>query len=198
MIEFLTNSRTCLIIMIFMYIGVLFINSKIFLKLIQKKSFRFFLENAFIICTIFSAILVFLYYKGNPLGIKANVFLSERLRYILLFINDYPINLLGNNITFVSTTASKLYNMHSLILDNAYFFLIIRYGIIIYFIFAILMRKSIEKMIQEKDYMLLLIFWLLIIYGFSENYLIKINYNVFLLYFSYIIFKKRNDKNETN
>lgn len=198
LIEFLTNSRTCLLIMILMYIGILFINTKNFKKIIEKKSIQLFLKNIFIICTILSALLMFLYYKGNTIGINANILLSDRLRYILLFMTDYPISLLGNNITFVSTTASKIYNTHSLVLDNAFFFLIIRYGLIIYFVFAILMNKSIKKIIKEKDYMLLLVFCLLIIYGLSENYLIKINYNVFLLYFSYIIFKKRNDKNEAN
>lgn len=172
------DSRTTLLIII---LNIIFIClNKIFKnKILEKKIIEIVVKNLFLILTIITLILAHKFSFNNSFLVKLNQLLSYRISYNHYFLTNYGINIFGN---FVET--SKY-----LILDSSYLNIILRFGYILFFCLYFLFYKSFKDMYKKKNYILLIIFVLLLFYGFSESFLYKVSTNAFLLYFSRFINK---------
>lgn len=102
--------------------------------------------------------------------------LSNRLFLNHYFLNTYSLTLLGNDVV---TTKY-------LILDNSYINILLRFGILFLIFMYFNFYSIMKKLYREKNYILIIIFIILLFYGFSESFLYKVSANAFLLYFGKI------------
>ena len=192
-IMYCADSRSSIFIFVLFYLAYILYKKINFEKIFNNKFINYLSSNLFLILTVVSGVLAFMYYRNNPIAIRANSFLSDRLRFTFMFIKNYSIKLFGNTVSFVTTHAAKIYNSHTLVLDNGFYYIIVRYGLIIFLFLCYYIKKNIKYLIEKKDYMLLLILLLLIIYSITENYFVKVNYSVFIFSISSVFFVKRKD-----
>lgn len=159
-------------------------------KIIYNKLVKQIIKNSFVIFTLISLFITFLFYKNTKIGIFFNEFFSGRISFILEFSQKYNINLFGNDLLLISTELSKITGKGFLILDNSFILILLHYGIIVYLIISYLFNKSFEFAYKRKDTLTICILFSLIIYATMESYLFKSAYNVFILYFSNVIYRR--------
>ncbi|MCI8347218.1 MAG: hypothetical protein HFJ12_04650 [Bacilli bacterium] len=169
------DSRTNLIV-IFLCIVVIFINKFFKNKLIGNKMSEFLSKNLFIFLTILSFVISYKFSFHNHILAKLNHMLSNRLFLNHYFLNTYSLTLLGNDVV---TTKY-------LILDNSYINILLRFGILFLIFMYFNFYSIMKKLYREKNYILIIIFIILLFYGFSESFLYKVSANAFLLYFGKI------------
>lgn len=184
-INFITDSRTSLLAMIITILGLFYVKFSNN-KLGENRFFKILTKNLFLIITCFTVVLIELFSKQNSFAIFVNDSFSFRLTYFSYFWTNYSIKLLGNDLNTY------------FVLDSTYLQLLLRFGLIAYLFYYIMYVKRIEKAFKEKDYLLIIIMIAMLFYGFTENAAFKSTYNIFLLSFSDVIFKKNKeiDKNE--
>lgn len=117
--------------------------------------------------------------------------LSKRIYYTEQYLQKYDINLFGQKIETVSTVQSRLLNISPQILDNSYIVLLLKFGIILLFCSCLLLSLRLKLSYRERDKLLIIILIIFMIVGLFENWLIKINYNPFILSFSSLIYRER-------
>lgn len=167
------DSRTSLVIIILCTIFAI-TNKIINGKILNLKLVKFISKNLFIILSLIVLLLSFKYNVNDDLSYNINKLISGRLYLNQYFLLNYDFSLFGS---VVETTKY-------LILDCSFLNLLLRFGIFIFIWFYIILHKSINDMYKNKNYMLIIIFALLICYGFSESFFYKAYTNAFLLYFS--------------
>lgn len=192
MINYFSDSRgsAYTIIMLYLFITVKKID---FIGLINKKFVKYFLTSIIFIFTAFSYFISINYNPYNKMMYEINKIFTGRISSSYKFLNNYNINLLGNELYIVSTKQSLLTGENTIILDNAYIKLILQLGIITYLIFAIYYTLSIRKAYSKNNYILVILFFIFAIRGLFGNVLFYLYGNVFLLYFSEVIFKTENN-----
>lgn len=188
-VNYFANSRASMLVMLLMLLTCIF-KKTIFYLLENKKWIKKIATNSFLILSIFTLFLTVLYQQGSDVGIEINKLTSNRISSISQFYNKYGLHLFGSKLTLVSTEVATLTRKQAYILDNSYANLIIQYGVLIYIIIGIFFKKSFNKMYNDKNYSLMLVFILLLIYGIMENSILKISYNFFLIYFCELFHKK--------
>lgn len=130
--------------------------------------------------TLSVLLFIWAYDIGLPWALRLNEIISFRLQYFTYYYKNYSINLLGNPVNF--------YNG---VLDNAYLMLLINYGVIAYGLYCILYCRKMKELYVKKDYPYIVILMALAMYGMMENTIIKAAYNVFLMSFTSVLFKKQ-------
>lgn len=188
-INIFSDSRSSTLLMIIIIIMCILdkINCS---KIIYNKLVKQIIKNSFVIFTLISLVITFLFYKNTKIGIFFNEFFSGRISFILEFLQKYKINLFGNDLLLISTELSKITGKGFLILDNSFILILLHYGIIVYLIISYLFNKSFEFAYKQKDTLTICILFSLIIYATMESYLFKSVYNVFILYFSNVIYRR--------
>ncbi len=127
---------------------------------------------AFILFTILSFYVTYEFANGNSVAKQIDSFLSGRLYWQNTFLNQYNINLLGNNIDYFYT------------LDNAYIRTILNFGWIVWVTYAFVFNKIVSYAVKRKEYMIVIITLVLLVYGLMEWYVIRPVLNIFLIYFT--------------
>ena len=140
-----------------------------------------------------SYILGILYINENQSTISINSLVSNRIKMIAMFIDDYDVTLFGNNLELLGTKAALEKGEVAKVLDNSYIKIILQYGILVYIMMASFFVRGIKKAEKEGDYILIILFTLFCIYGIMENVLVLLQYNIFLLYFSQVIYNKEEE-----
>ena len=194
-IIYYTDSRASALLLILFIIYCLFSKtlSKFFDININKKVFT----NIFLILTILSFIMAYLYRINNQLGIILNELFTTRIQFIDYYLNNYNITLFGNKLLLISSENAKLLGVSPLILDNLFAYLLLRYGLVSFLIIMIFYNKSIKIAYKHNNKFLVAILVLLAIYGLMEKYPIHIVYNCFIIYFSNVLYgDKESDKND--
>ena len=194
-IIYYTDSRASALLLILFIIYCLFSKtlSKFFDININKKVFT----NIFLILTILSFIMAYLYRINNQLGIILNELFTTRIQFIDYYLNNYNITLFGTKLLLISSENAKLLGVSPLILDNLFAYLLLRYGLVSFLIIMIFYNKSIKIAYKHNNKFLVAILVLLAIYGLMEKYPIHIVYNCFIIYFSNVLYgDKESDKND--
>ena len=178
-INILTGSRSSIISLILLLLFLMYYRyGKC--KILNFKIIKFISRNLFLILMIFSFVTTVQYQNGVSWAVELNNILSERLSLSSLYISKYNITLFGNN----------LITRGYMTLDNSYIYLILKFGIISCGLYYLLYQKKIIELYQNKEYVFLFILLTLMIYGLMESTTLKSTYNIFLLSFSTILFKK--------
>ncbi len=147
--------------------------------LVERKSFKFIVSNIFVIMLALTFVMFALYENNYSIGIKLNDVLSHRLYNMHVYFSNFNISLFGANITY------------NLTLDTFYAYSLLGYGLINTIIIAIAFNKLLKLAFQNKRYDIVLIFAVFAVYGISERVWFLVDYNIFMVFFSYLIF---NDK----
>ena len=183
-IGYITDSRTviiCVSLMIILLLYNNYLNNKIIKKIV------IFLPYLLFALSLSSAYL----YKSSDLIKNIDRLLSKRIYYTEQYLQKYDINLFGQKIETVSTVQSRLLNISPQILDNSYIVLLLKFGIILLFCSCLLLSLRLKLSYRERDKLLIIILIIFMIVGLFENWLIKINYNPFILSFSSLIYRER-------
>lgn len=194
-IDYYSDSRTSTIFLTLVLVFCLFYKTNI-INIIYNKIFKKIISNSFLIFTIITLLAIYLYSIDNSIGLKLDNIFSLRLSYSLKFLNNYDITLFGNNLILISTEIASKLGVTSLILDNAFVHILLRYGLIVYITFAYLFNKIFKMAYIEKNTLLIIIVLLLMVYGLMETYLFKIMYNGFIMYFSKILYVEGDNQDE--
>lgn len=184
-LEFLCNSRTSEICIILLVAMLFIYRKKIYLKKV--------IPYIPIILTIVSLFLVYLYGKQNPMALKLDDLLTTRLMCAYNFFQRYSVNLFGNMFT-----STEVWLGYVNTLDNAYLYLILNQGIILY-IFVIIVNIALFKYaIKKDDKFLIAILVVFSLYAFMERGAYFVTFNVFLLYAKDIFFKTEKENLKEN
>lgn len=190
-INYFSDSRTSIYMLILLMLASVFLRFGKLEKLRNNKIFRVISENLFYILTAIIFIFVLQYRAETDLGIKINEILSSRIYCINNIIENYGFSLFGKNIPLIATETARIMGLKPLVLDNAYFNILLRHGFFVYVIMGIIFSKSIERMFKDKKMFCVICMLLFIIYGISETHMFNVCYNVFLMYFANVIFRKK-------
>lgn len=178
---------TCLFMLLYSiyYLKNSRVNEKMGTNLLNKRNNKvpiFVLKLLFLILTFISFYITFEYITGDSTMDFINDILSNRVYLQSVFIDMYDINLLGNNIFYFET------------LDNVYIRTVLNFGVIAWFIYLYIYCSMISYANRKNDKLMLIIIFVLLIYGLMEWYIIRPAINIFLCYFSSILILKKNIK----
>ncbi len=148
---------------------------------------------AFPISSLFSLYITFNYDNSNIMMRNLNEFSNGRLYFGKKSLSEYPINLLGNNVSYfgagLDIYGNKNVNVYNYV-DCLYISLLEKYGIIFNVLFLIFITYISYKIADSKNYFLLLIFVGYAIHGIIDDSGILLNYNAFWLSISGFFRKK--------
>lgn len=190
-IGYYADSRTSQMCIIILMICLTFIRKK------EKKfgeKINILIPNLFFICAAISFISAYLYSKNNSLMININEVITGRLNFIVQFFKEYKITAFGNEIIIIGTKQSSEMGLKPWILDNAYSLILLRYGIIAFTMIGVYLNLFFKKAYENKDYMVILIMIIFLFFGLLENGMFKVEYNIFWLYFSKLLYTKKANK----
>ena len=182
-IRYFSDSRTSQLAIILLCI-MHFVYKKTLGKIFTKKTVLFVISNSFLIFTVLSILLAYLYKIGNPYIIDLSKLLTGRIELMHLFMEEYDITLLGNKIEIVNAQSAVQTGRSFWVLDNGYLMLLLRYGIITYLILAVIIHNGIKKLFSNNNYACAIILFVFFIAGITETYFYTIIVNTFLLVFS--------------
>lgn len=126
-----------------------------------------------VICTIF--------YNDNWLG-TLNKLMSNRLLYSHEYFNNYGFSLLGQPVDFSEIT-TRAYTI-----DCAYIYLAIRFGVVLAFLFPYMYTKICQKAIQMNRLDIAVLIVIVALWGISETYYFRVQYNFSLLLMGMFLF----------
>lgn len=152
---------------------------KIGIRIMTNKVVSFLSKNLFLILLLICLVVTVLFNKGNDLAISLNTVFSSRIYIQNLFLKNYDITLLGNNIQYLMS------------LDNAYLRILLNFGLIGVLIYNFIIKKIMNKSYECNDYYIYIIFIIFLIYGVMENLMFNIAYNIFWLYIIKIFIKEK-------
>ncbi len=127
-----------------------------------------FFESIFIICAIFSVIVMISYNPQSMFFKKLNQLLSTRLELTEQIKQQYNIKIFGNNIKMNGGSSTKYSENTSdyIYIDNLYIQLLYRNGLSSFVIYLVLCTKLMKFSIEQKKYNLIAM-WLFMAAVFS-------------------------------
>lgn len=154
----------CGVLLIILYL-IYFYNDKFFSNNIIITKF---FESIFIICAIFSVIVMISYNPQNMFFKKLNQLLSTRLELTEQIKQQYNIKIFGNNIKMNGGSSTKYSENTSdyIYIDNLYIQLLYRNGLSSFVIYLVLCTKLMKFSIEQKKYNLIAM-WLFMAAVFS-------------------------------
>jgi hypothetical protein len=185
-VHLVTDSNTAFILMICLFVLSFAISIKKLNVRYIKSMYEFWVDKLKyigIIMPFFVFLLTFTYNEGT--GIFKGTLLA-RVTQAAIYFKIYRINLLGHAIELN-------YNMNNTnleTLDNAYIYLLLTSGIIIFLLYIYSNIRLIVNSAKEQNYIFLSILVLYSIYGFSETYMVRFPLNFTLIFLTQIIWKK--------
>ena len=151
----------------------------------KKSTIKSFItSNLFLIFTIVSVTITVLFNQRNITIVNLNKVLSSRIWMQEYYYLRYPINLLGNTITYDYT------------IDNVYFKTLINYGIVGTLAMAHIYSSMLKTARKKNDSLVYNFIIVLLFYGLMEWYIIRPVLNIILFYYSSSILDKVGDRND--
>lgn len=174
---YVCKSRASFIAMIL--IIICFILFKLKLNILKFKPFEFLTINSILIFVLISFGLIQLYQTGSDSGLKLNALFSNRIELAIHYLSLYKINLFGNHLAYASTTI-MLGDHMVYVLDTAFVWLLLTFGIIGTIFVAWLFYRTFKKLLADQNYYMVVIMLVLLVYGLMETILFKYYYNPLL------------------
>lgn len=170
------KSRSVNVICLILLILLLFYKYKP--GFIQNRYIKFIIVNSPLITTILVLLVSYLYINKYNVGLLINDLTSGRLSNIEYFYNNYLINFFGNNIEIANKS-----------LDTMIAYVTYAFGISGIIIYLIGIKALLIRLYELKDYFMLLIMFVFIIYGMSEKLWLFADCNIFITTLSLVFFK---------
>lgn len=134
-----------------------------------------------IIATVFSYVLVWLYYKRTSIGVRLDQLLTHRPENSLLVIQEYGFSLFGQFILTKSTRNSATSTATLWTVDMSYVAIPVRYGIVLFIVLLVGYYLANRRAIAAGRYNLVIAMAFFVLYGIGETALYRIQYNFTLL-----------------
>lgn len=180
----LALSRSALILMI-MILASFFLYRLLEPYLTRNKKqffyFRKFLIACFFILLVVSILCTIFYQSDSTFWSTINRIFTKRIQFANQCLNDHGLSVFGKDLPFISSMEAQVSNKRKLILDNSYMRALLFYGIVPGSIYLYTCYCAIRNAVRRKQSALFLCLTLFFIYGFSERYMLDINYNFPLL-----------------
>ena len=158
---------------------VCFILLKLKLNILKFKLLKFLANNSILFFIMISFGLIHLYKTGSDVGLKLDSLFSGRMFLADHYLNLYKINLFGNQLSYASTTVTIGDHM-VYVLDTAFVWLLLTFGIIGVLFIAWLFYRTFKKLLADQNYYMVIIMLVLLVYGLMETILFKYYYNPLL------------------
>lgn len=138
-----------------------------------------------IILFVFCIILFLNYNEINPMFIKLNELLSDRLSLGSSAIQKYGFSLFGQKIEWVGysiNTPTKVDAVGYNYVDSSYLQLALNYGIFFVITILVIYMYAIYKAIRIKNYYLVAIYMAVLLFSMTEPRLMNLTFNPFPLF----------------
>lgn len=187
-LNIVTNSQTSVYCMILLSIIICAYELATRMRLNMNAWSNFFIVLA-IVSNSVSVFLSIIDVKKHNILKHVDDYMSHRFSQCHRTIGFYGINLFGQDIklTVKKNITGVIYHFW---LDNAYVSLILRYGVIVFFIFSALYICTMVYLKRTQQFLLIAILGLYAIYGIMENNFFAMAQNLFLLTLSYPIYHR--------
>ena len=137
-------------------------------------------KTAFPLCAIIAIMLTIAFHEGIPFALKVNEWTSTRLALQSEAFYENGIHLLGYPFAMRGYTSS-LPTLNYNYVDCSYLQLLLRYGILIFFLYMLLWPLMTEAAIKAGKYRLSLGLALIALHSLSEQRFIFVDYNPLLV-----------------
>lgn len=181
LINYYADSRTQIVCLIILA-TILFINKYLKKIVLNSKLINSIFNNAFLILTVLCLIIIVFYEQGNELVYSIDEATTGRIKIASEYLDVYDINLFGHNVEATSTTEDIV------TLDNTYIFLLVSYGIVPLVIMCFFMRTYMKNTSIKNEEIIRIIMLVFLASGLMEKFCIRIQFNIFLLYFANILY----------
>jgi hypothetical protein len=151
---------------------------------------RFGIYSIMVFSIVFSIVVTLGYNRGNIICIAINSLIYKRFSYASKVLREYGISFLGQQVDLVSSITAGELGLDAVIIDNAFMLMIIRCGLLFFFLIIYSYFFITSKSIQAKNYKIAAIIGLYFMCGISEKWLFTISYNPFVLLLSVVLFNK--------
>lgn len=163
---------------------------------------RFLFDNKIlkVICYVFPIIIylcvyaiLFLYFEKNSFIIKLDVLLSHRLFYAARTIKEFGFSIFGKPVVWYGhggieyIDKLKLLNYNYNYVDISYVRMLIDYGYIFSFVILAFYTKLLIESYKTKNYKLIFVIVIILIWSTIEPYIFGIERNVFAIFFAAIL-----------
>jgi len=177
---YFTKARTGYFIILLILLLSLVIKANInfgFLKRLLSNKF----VGAIIICLpiLFLSItllMTYLFAIDNDFALKLNQVLSSRLVFQNNAIREKVLTLFGADVIWFDS------NGFYCGVDNSFMFYLYNYGILSSVLIYLIVSLNLRKALKNKDYLLLVILFIILCDGLVEPYLVDFKYNCFMFY----------------
>ena len=153
-------------------------------KFYERKIVQAIMICSYLICFSLSLVMSEIYNPEIVWHNKLNELISNRLSITRRTLDEYEINLFGNNIPMYGVS-SVLNGGHSWeeysYIDNAYMQILLKYGIVIFILISFSYTISIKKFFYEKNYTMCIWFFTMAISSIIADSMINIMYNCAIL-----------------
>lgn len=143
--------------------------------------------------TIISFKLISLFNQGNAIALRVNELLSTRLFCASNYLNNYQINLLGNNIIKYEKWIGYVQTI-----DIAYIASPLINGILIFALFIIIFTIFLWNIVKTNNRMIIKVMFIMCIYGLVEKNAFILSSNIFLLLISEYVLEKKLNENKNS
>lgn len=125
--------------------------------------------------------LTWLYHHGNRIGILANAWMHNRLKYCLDAYDRYGFKLFGSPLSQVGSGFSIVSRTDYNFVDITYLLIMLRYGMAAFVLVSFLWSLMSFKAARTGNRRLLYSLFLIAFHSISEHHFTEINYNILLI-----------------
>lgn len=119
--------------------------------------------------------------------------LKSRIMLLNISLRNYSISVFGQRLNIISSTEYLTTTGKYAVLDNAYLYCLLAYGIINSVIIVFVYYKTIRYMVQKRDFDYIGVLLIFVISGFFEKYFINPMYNFTLFAMGCAFLKRKPD-----
>lgn len=189
-IGYFTDSRTQMACIIVLGISLLVIKSRR-IKQIKNAVLKFLIFNSAFILAFFSLGTSMLY-LNDPTGYETlNRYTSRRMEMSADVIRKYGVSAIGNKQSAAANLTEK-----TITVDNTYVYIFSVHGTLSLLVYCILMRKYFKYTNSRQEIVLLLIMLCFTASGLAMKACMRPRFNVFLLYFAYLLYGPPDEESE--
>lgn len=139
-----------------------------------------------VVSNVMSVCLSIVKTKNVAILTRIDLFASKRFSLCHRAIEHYGLSLFGNRIELFGKTLGRVSRLFYV--DTSYVAILLRYGVIVYFIFSAIYLLAMVKVYKEKNFFLCTILCVYAIYGIMENSFYSMTNNIFLIALSTVLY----------
>lgn len=175
----ITYSRTGMIVLAILIILTMLRNT----KMVNNHIFIFAAKYSFPICGILIMLAIGMYKNGNMFVNAMDALVSGRIRFAYRIIDNYGINLVGQQIEYIGAADAVKQGVTAIVLDSMYPYLLVSYGIVFTIVFIGLVMIAQKVLVANDEKVLLIIIVCYSIYSLTQRafYSVNNNYTILIL-----------------